>query len=100
MTDSITYTADGHARSFVGLSAVNIYAAASLVGAIKLYLKSGIRMSRMHTPGNMLAKATEITGQAFKGRPHAKLEAAETALRLWLTEAKLKVLHINEGEEA
>lgn len=33
---------------------------------IELYLKTGIKPSRMWTPGNMLATASKLTGKTYK----------------------------------
>jgi hypothetical protein len=98
-TPTLEYRANGEFKGATGREAVDIYAAAVIASGIGLYVKTGGRMraSRNYTPPNMLAKATEITGQKFKGRNNLeKLAAAETALRLWITEAKTKVLHVQD----
>jgi hypothetical protein len=69
--------------SFVGPDAVAFFAATAIASAMRLYLRTGLRVNRAYTPKNMIAKAEEITGQKFTGTARAKLEAAERALSTW-----------------
>lgn len=64
--------------SFSGPDAVNVYAATVLASALKMYARSGMKASRFHTPKNMLAKASELTGKKYKGRDY--LAVAEDLL--------------------
>lgn len=67
MTNNDSYIAVTTAgTSFVGRDATSLYAAMTLASGLRLYAKSGIKLSRMHTPGNMLAAATRVTGKQYK----------------------------------
>ncbi len=79
--DGIGYTTGG-STSFVGKDAVKFFAAVSLVHSIKLYLNTGIKASRLHTPGNMAAKATEFTGKRYSSRRKG-LEQAMADVHQW-----------------
>lgn len=72
------------ATSFVGASAVNVFAAIALKHGLKLYAATGMRPNRMYTPKNMMAAAERTTGKKFKARDYA---GAVEALELWIAEA-------------
>lgn len=77
--DSITATPAG-GMVFTG-KGVGVYAATVIASALRLYARTGIKVNRAYTPSAMLAKATEITGQTFRGRD--KYMNAADALRQW-----------------
>jgi len=52
--------------AFVGPAEVNLYAAIVLRSAIKLYLKTGMKVNASYTPTNMLRSATGHTGKTYK----------------------------------
>ena len=79
MTATITTTSDGDIVCS-GRAAVEVFRAKSIATALRLYAKTGIKMSRGYTPTNMLAAATQITGEKFKRGQYQ--EAAE-ALMKW-----------------
>lgn len=66
-----------------GQAGVNTFVAISLKSAIKLYARTGMKANRAYTPKNMLAKASEITGKAFKARDY---DGAIAALEAWIAE--------------
>jgi len=47
-------------------SQINLYRTKMNMVAIKTYLSHGVLMTRTHTPKNMLALATEVTGKPYK----------------------------------
>ena len=47
-------------------SQINLYRTKMNMVAIKTYLRNGVLMTRTHTPKNMLALATEVTGKPYK----------------------------------
>lgn len=57
MKDRITYSESGHATSFEGTAAVNVYAMAVLASALRLYGQHRIRVNRAYTPARMVAAA-------------------------------------------
>jgi hypothetical protein len=66
--------------TFTG-NAVNVFAAAAIKTALKLYAKTGMQVNRAYTPRNMIAAASRITGKTFKARDY--LGAAQ-ALEEWI----------------
>lgn len=55
--------------TFTG-SAVNVYGAAVVASALRLYARTGIKANRAYTPKNMIATAAKITGKQFKARDY------------------------------
>lgn len=51
-------------------SAVNVFGAAVIASALRLYARTGIKANRAYTPKNMMAMATKITGKKFKARDY------------------------------
>lgn len=68
-----------HMSTFTG-SAVNVYGAAVVASALRLYARTGIKANRAYTPKNMIATASKITGKRFKARDY--LGAAD-AIDAW-----------------
>jgi hypothetical protein len=62
----IEYGPNGHATGFYGPDAVALYAAATLVSAMRLYAKHRIKVNRAYTPTAMLRRAGEICGKTYK----------------------------------
>lgn len=80
MTDSHVHLADGF-TSYVGPDATMLFAAASLRGAIKLYVKTGMRANRAYTPTNMLRAASRYTGKSYR---RGQLAKAAEDLDSWI----------------
>lgn len=78
MTDSITHGPGGTA--FEGKGAVNVYRATALAAALRLYAKTGMKVSRAYTPTAMLKAANEITGHVYRRGQYA---AAAEGLKEW-----------------
>lgn len=55
---------------FEGREGVNLYVAATLKSALKLYANTGMKVNRAYTPKAMMAKAAELTGKTFKARDY------------------------------
>lgn len=70
MTDRIEYDARGNARSFVGSSAVNVFAMAALASGLRLYAKIGMKPNHAWTPKAMMRAAEHHTGLTFKARDY------------------------------
>ena len=66
MTESYIKATSGGGTAFVGPAAVDLYRAAVLRSALKLYVKTGIKANRMYTPTAMLATAGAITGKRYR----------------------------------
>lgn len=79
MEATIKQTETG-ATVFAGRAAVEVFRAKTIASALRLYAKTGIKANRMYTPTNMLAAATQITGQKFK---RGQFEQAAQALTDW-----------------
>jgi hypothetical protein len=75
--------------SFSGPRAVSVYQCLVVASALELYAKTGMKANRMYTPTNMLAVATKITGQTFKGK--TKYTDAAAALRAVADAEKAKL---------
>jgi hypothetical protein len=78
--DSHVHLTDS-ATSYVGYDATRLFAVASLRASIKLYIKTGMKASRAHTPTAMLAAATRVTGKRYK---RGQLAKAAEDLDLWI----------------
>ena len=86
MTESyIQYDSNGDARSFVGRAAVEVFRAATLVSAMKLYRATKMLPNRMYTPTNMLATAGAIVGKRYR---RGEMELAIRELGEWVKTAK------------
>ena len=87
MTDSyVTYNKDGQATSFVGPDAVALFRAATIVSALRLYAKTGMKPNRMWTPTAMLKAASAITGKTYK---RGQYEQAADDVSTWVQAMKL-----------
>ena len=95
MTESYIQTSKGGAVTFAGPDATALFAATSLKHAISLYVKTGIKASRMHTPTNMRGAATRITHKYY-GRGKAGLVQAMVDLDAWCAEMRTR-LPVREG---
>lgn len=97
MTNEITHHPRG-GMSVTGPEAVKLYAAVVLRSAIKLYVNTGIKASRFHTPTAMLASAGTYTGKTYK---RGQLPQAFADLNKWIAEQKINgtVKIVQQGEE-
>lgn len=95
MTESYIQTSKGGTVTFAGPDATQLFAATSLKHAISLYLKTGIKASRRHTPTNMRNAAAMITHRYY-GRGKAGLVQAMVDLDGWCAEMKSR-LPVREG---
>lgn len=77
--EGIHYNADGSASAFVGRPAVEVFAAFTLAQALRLFHRTGIKASRLHTPKRMRQEAERITGRKFKARDYLAMADALTA---------------------
>jgi hypothetical protein len=86
-----------HATTFVGPDATLLFAATSLRGAIGFYLKTRMKVSRLHTPTAMLAAASRITGKSYK---RTQLAQAQADLTAWIEamKAALPVIDREAGQ--
>jgi hypothetical protein len=80
--NTITHHKNG-GMSITGQTALRVYAATVLMSAIKLYIKSGMKVNRAYTPANMLATASQYTGKTYK---RGQLQLAFDDLRAWCDE--------------
>lgn len=95
MTDShIIYNKNGHAVSFVGPDAVELYRVATLASSLKLYAKTGIIPTRGVTCKRMLEMASRYTGKSYKRG--AALDAAAD-LDVWVKAMKAALPSSQEG---
>lgn len=88
---SIEYNKAGNAVAFNG-DAVQIYRAALCASSLKLFLATGIKPTRGVGLKQLLAIATEYTGNAYHGRKDGTRAIAE--LTAWVHVAKLSVEEI------
>lgn len=65
-----------------------IYQCLVIAKGLEFYAKTGMRINKSYTPQRLMARATEITGQSFKGR--AYIEAAN-ALRMHVGMAPIAI---------
>lgn len=62
-----------------GRDAVSLYAAITLRSGLRMYAKSGMKLSRNYTPSVMLAAAKEFTGKEYKrGQYQQAIEDLDT----------------------
>ena len=91
MTDSsITYDKNGHAVTFSGPDAVELYRVASIASAIRLYVKCGIIPTRGVGIMKMLAIAGTYTGKTYKR--NGATQAVED-LNVWVQTMKAALPH-------
>jgi hypothetical protein len=88
MESYVTHTAAG--TQFVGEAAVQLYAAMSLRKCIDIYVKTGMQISRVHTPKAMAAAATKIMGKNYKSSKKA-LAKASAELEVWISNSKVPI---------
>ena len=67
---------------FAGPKGVNTFRATVIASALRLYARTGMKANAAYTPTNMLAVATEITGNTYKRNKDEYLRAAED-LNAW-----------------
>lgn len=61
MQNTITYNERGDVQSFTG-TAVEVFRAATIASALRLYARTGMKANRAYTPKNMMAAARQILG--------------------------------------
>lgn len=66
---------------FEGSEQVNVFRAIAIKHALLLYARTGMKANRMYTPKNMIAAASQITGQKFKPRDYV---GAANGIEEWL----------------
>ena len=62
---------------------IEMYRMSVIHSAIKLYLKTGMKVNRMYTPANMVQQVTQKTGKVYK-RGKAGMTEAFNDLEAWL----------------
>ena len=62
---------------------IEMYRMTVIHSAIKLYLKTGMKVNRMYTPANMVQQVTQKTGKVYK-RGKAGMTEAFNDLEAWL----------------
>ena len=62
---------------------IEMYRMSVIHSAIKLYLKTGMKVNRMYTPGNMVQAVAQKTGKTYK-RGKAGMTEAFNDLEAWL----------------
>lgn len=80
--------------SFVGPDAVNLFRAATLKGALKMYAACKIVPTRGVTATSMLKMATPYTGKTYKRGEHAKAAEDMTA---WIETMKAALPIFDNG---
>ena len=70
---------------FAGADAVHLVRAVHVMSALRLYPRTGMKMTRGATPAVLLAIATEYTGKTYKRRQYD--QAAED-VRIWVETMK------------
>jgi hypothetical protein len=83
------------ATTFVGPDATLLFSATTLRGAIGFYLKTKMKVSRLHTPTAMLAAASRITGKPYK---RTQLAQAQADLTTWIDAMKAALPVIDQRE--
>jgi hypothetical protein len=77
--------------TFTG-TAIDLYQAAVIKSALKLYARTGMKANRAYTPSNMMRMATIITGQKFKARDY---HGAVAGLENWIESKRGEELTIS-----
>lgn len=75
--DRIEVNTQGQPTSYVGASAVEVFRAKAIIGGLRFYAKTGMRINAAYTPKNMLAAVEQMTGRKFK---RSQLNEAAEAL--------------------
>tara|TARA_R110000737_G_scaffold144638_1_gene174778 strand:- start:345 stop:650 length:306 start_codon:yes stop_codon:yes gene_type:complete len=91
MRDEITYTADGHATSFSGPGAVNVFAMTVLASGLVLYAETGMRPARGYTPAAMMDAARRYLGDAADGIKARDYRGMATVLRAHVRTEKVRI---------
>lgn len=91
-----THAADGRLVSCVGKDAISLYRASTLAVGLQMYAKTGIKLTRVASPGAMLKMATEYTGKTYKRGEY--LKAAED-VRIWTATMRAALPAITQGEK-
>jgi hypothetical protein len=80
--------------TFAGLDAVNLFRAVHVASALRVYARTGMKMTRGATPSVLLAIAREYTGKTYKRGEY--LQAAED-VRVWVETMKAALPVTVEG---
>ena len=91
MRDEITYTADGHATSFSGPGAVNVFAMTILASGLVLYAETGMRPAGGYGPTAMMDAARRYLGDAADGIKARDYRGMADALRARVEAEKTRI---------
>jgi len=78
---------------FSGERATRLFQAGVILGAMKLYAKTGMKANRAYTPKNMLLTAGNIVGKTYK---RGQMQRAIEDLASWMLEEKKTIPVITE----
>ena len=70
-------------QSFTTPHSIEMYRMTVIRSALKLYIKTGMKVNRMYTPGNMVQQVSQKTGKVYK-RGKAGMTEALQDLETWL----------------
>lgn len=88
LPSTISYDKDGNARMFTGPDAVQVFRAATIAAACRMYHLHRMLPNRGYTPTKMLTAASSITGKAYKRGQHHQ---AAADLSAWIEDAKKRI---------
>lgn len=95
MTDNYIQHHTGGGTSLVGKDAVALMRAATLASGLRLYARTGMKLTRGASPLKMLAMAKGITGKGYKRGEY--LEAAQD-LQTWIDTMRCAIPHLVEQQ--
>ena len=72
-------------QSFTTPHAIEMYRMTVIRTAMKFYIKTGMKVNRMYTPGNMVQAVAQKTGKTYKRGKNGMTEALQD-LEAWLIE--------------
>ena len=70
-------------QSFTTPHSIEMYRMTVIRSALKLYIKTGMKVNRMYTPGNMVQAVADKTGKQYKKSKQGYAEAFND-LEAWL----------------
>lgn len=71
--------------AFTGPDGVKLYVAQTLISALRLYVKSGLKVNSGWTPSRMLRRAESITGKQYQQMSlHDAINQAISDLKVWI----------------
>lgn len=76
-----TVSVGTHGTVFTGPDGTKLFVAQALISALRLYVKSGLKVNSGWSPMRMLRRASQITGKPYK---RTEYHEAISDLKVWI----------------